>query len=316
MRECVIYKNGKKLTENSKEIEHQKEVKKQMEKEQRIREIKSNITSKLTNIERLEAKKKAREEKHKEECRSHSASIPLFKKLEKDFEERVILPEIREREMKLKQYRQLKGRHQSLQQLKEWEKEHKEMIKEKLKELSVKRDYKAIFPIDIKVQKSKWSDTIKEMDKIEREKHMVKPKPKYEFSPQKHNKVIALISKKPHGDKNTEEAHKKTKFQIYKTNKKYPKLNAKKHFKIGSKTENIGVNVKETNIDLNELLVNYERQEDSGAVQFDSCHEENKSNNPFSLPPIHSIDSIKNQQIIKPVDSAAPAKKPPKVPQK
>ena len=156
-------------------------MEKQKAKEQRVLQIQSNFN--FNCLERLEDKKHRKP--MPKESRNHSASIPLFVKLEKEFEERFVIPELKEREKKLKEYREVKSRQQSFNELKEWEKLHKEMVKEKIKELSVKRNYKAQFPTEIHAPKTKWSNAIKEIDKIEREKHKIKPKPKFDFTPQR-----------------------------------------------------------------------------------------------------------------------------------
>jgi len=76
------------------------------------------------------------------EARSHSFNTPLYKKLEKEYQENFVLPEINNRKIKLEEIKNTKGRHDSYKQLRTHQKQHDLIIKQKLKELSKKRNYK------------------------------------------------------------------------------------------------------------------------------------------------------------------------------
>ena len=54
---------------------------------------------------------------YKKGNRSHSSSVPLYVKLEKEFEEKFVLPEIEQKQKKLQDYKQSRTRHASLVEL-------------------------------------------------------------------------------------------------------------------------------------------------------------------------------------------------------
>ena len=54
---------------------------------------------------------------YKKGNRSHSNSVPLYVKLEKEFEEKFVLPEIEQKQKKLQDYKQSRIRHASLVEL-------------------------------------------------------------------------------------------------------------------------------------------------------------------------------------------------------
>ena len=107
----------------------------------------------------------------KTQTRNNSVNIPLYKKLEENFEKNYILPKINENKKKLEEHKKLKGRHESLQELKNHQIEHNKILQRRLKELVQERNYKQKYQ-KIKVPKSPWIENVIANDLLKKEKAM------------------------------------------------------------------------------------------------------------------------------------------------
>ena len=228
--------------------------------------------------------------------------MPLYKKLEQDFENNYLLPEINENKMKLEQYKKLKGRHFSLKELKVHQIEHDKIMKKRLKELMQQRNYKQKYPA-IKIPKSPWIESIKQAEKEKKEKAMSAASSSGKFSNYANLGQKLKISRSSKNAITKRAMKPKHKGNVY----KMAKVKGKTVLNLKTKDSKTVV-VEPNNND--EILAEHFNQEDSGAVNFPSTKPVTQSVRQQKLKKVINM----NKKVENP--SSETSKKPPKVPLK
>lgn len=265
-----------------------------MREEQENRRIQEKVEKVRRIKEKLERKKIEKKEIHKQ--RGYSVQQPLYKKLEREFEEKVILPDIRAKQQKLEEYKKFRGRQASLQELKFHQKQHQEIIKAKLKELSEQRDYRKKFPSVPKIEKSPWIDKVKEIDNHEKQKFIRAAKQTHGRLPsQSPERCIQTPIKKPN---TADQFYTPKKNRIYLLNK-----NEKGKTKLELKAPDLE-NINETQND---------KMEESGAVLVDKYTGKKLGTSPNKLK-VHKTIELPPWRPNNKKLSTITHQKPPKVP--